>query len=113
MSIDWLNEIRKFATENPHVVLVGNKSDLVDKYQRAVSAEEASRFAEANGMAYYEVSAKTGNGIENMFNQLVVGVVQRRIANNKMIAAGAEQDKKKELKLKAKAEKQSCNCVIL
>ena len=38
-------------------MLVGNKRDLED--QRDVSYEEASRFAEENGLLFIEASAKT------------------------------------------------------
>ena len=44
------------------LVLVGNKSDLEE--QRAVSQVEAETFAKANDLAYTEVSAKTGEGVD-------------------------------------------------
>jgi GTPase SAR1 family protein len=45
--------------------MIGNKSDLSD--QRAVSFEEASKFAEENNMIYIEASAKNGKNVEDAF----------------------------------------------
>ena len=44
------------------LVLVGNKSDLEER--RAVSQAEAETFATTNKLAYIEVSAKTGEGVD-------------------------------------------------
>lgn len=56
-------------TEQPEVaanfIIVGNKADL--SQQRVVSYEEASKFAEKYHMPYIEVSSKTGDGIDEMF----------------------------------------------
>lgn len=50
-------------------VLVGNKKDLSD--DREISIEEATRFAEKYGFRYIEVSSKTGDNVEKMFELLV------------------------------------------
>ena len=47
-------------------VLVGNKSDL--RYKRNVSYEEANSFANEKNMKYFEVSVKSGDNMENLFN---------------------------------------------
>ncbi|MCD6484063.1 MAG: GTP-binding protein [Candidatus Odinarchaeota archaeon] len=56
-------------TEQPEVaanfIIVGNKADL--SQQRVVSYEEASKFAEKYHMPYIEVSSKTGDGIDEIF----------------------------------------------
>jgi len=46
-------------------MLIGNKSDLDD--QRDVTYEEASAFAEENGLIFLEASAKTGQNVEEAF----------------------------------------------
>ena len=50
-------------------VLVGNKSDLADK--RQVSIEEGQELAEKYGMKFYETSAKTGENVNEIFNDAV------------------------------------------
>lgn len=62
---DWIEECKKYTNDNIHLVLVGNKIDLVN--QRKVTMEEGKNLAEENGMAFYETSALTGENIEKIF----------------------------------------------
>ena len=48
--------------------LIGNKIDL--EY-REVTQEEAKQKADELGIPYYELSAKTGQNIENLFLNLI------------------------------------------
>lgn len=61
----WLKEIAKYATENVHKILVGNKCDKRDT--REVAYEDAKEFAERNSMHYLESSAKTNINVEKIF----------------------------------------------
>jgi len=61
----WLTDARNLTHPNTVIVLVGNKQDLAD--QREVSYEEASRFAQENGLMYVETSSKTGENVEEAF----------------------------------------------
>ena len=58
-------------------VLVGNKSDL--RYKRNVSYEEANSFAKGKNMKYFEISVKSGDNMENLFNY----IHSKLIENNK------------------------------
>lgn len=60
----WLTDCRHLTNPNTVIMLIGNK---LDKQEREVSYEEASRFAEENGLIYIETSAKTGEGVEDAF----------------------------------------------
>ena len=62
---DWIEECKKYTKDSIHLVLVGNKIDLVK--QRKVTMEEGKNLAEENGMAFYETSALTGENIEKIF----------------------------------------------
>ena len=67
-SIDfWIQEL-KFKVENENMILclVGNKSD-VSQDERKVSTAKAKNFAQENNMIFYETSAKTGDGIKDLF----------------------------------------------
>ena len=57
----WL-QIIKENFNNPYIVLFGNKADLKDKWQ--ITSEEAKKYAEENGLIYFETSAKTKQGIK-------------------------------------------------
>ena len=50
------------------ITLVGNKSDLED--ERAFTQAEAESVANSLGSSYTEVSAKTGEGIEQLFKEI-------------------------------------------
>lgn len=66
---------------NKFTVLVGNRSDLIDR--RKISIEEAQEFAEKNNYHYIEVSCKTNTNVEEIFKMIGENILQN-------------QDKKKE-----------------
>jgi len=61
----WLTDARNLTHPNTVIMLVGNKRDLEE--QRDVSYEEASQFAQDNGLMFVESSAKTGENVEDAF----------------------------------------------
>jgi len=70
----WLEELRKYANSNIFVVLVGNKSELDSL--RAVSHDEASTFAERNGLEFIETSAFENINVDIAFQKLSEGIYQ-------------------------------------
>lgn len=68
-SIDyWLDQVRTNGLPGLVVALVGNKCDL--KQARQVSPEEAAAYAAEKGLLYVETSAKTGQGVQELFQQI-------------------------------------------
>ena len=61
------------------MVLVGNKSDLADK--RQVSTEEGRELAEKYEMKFYETSAKTGENVNDIFNDSVDEIAKKMDQN--------------------------------
>lgn len=61
-----LENVRK---EDIILFLVGNKKDL-EPSEKKVDTEVAQKFATANGMFFAEASAKTGDGINDVFKTL-------------------------------------------
>ena len=57
------------------ICLVGNKKDLESK--RIVSTEEGQKFANENGLLFYETSAQDGTNIEDMFNKVTSDIVNK------------------------------------
>ena len=64
----WVEEV-KIQNENAKFLLVGNKLDLEE--ERDVSTEDAKKYAEENNIGFIEVSAKTGDGIKDMFEYII------------------------------------------
>ena len=67
-SIDfWIQELKyKVENENMILCLVGNKCD-VSNDERKISTAQGKKFAQENNMIFYETSAKTGEGVTDLF----------------------------------------------
>ena len=72
----WVNETKDLKREDAIFVLIGNKIDLEDK--RVVSAKEGENFATQKGFIFHEVSAKTGEGIEDLFSTKIFPEMARK-----------------------------------
>ena len=77
-SIDfWIEELKyKVENENMILCLVGNKCDVSDN-ERKVSNIKGKNFAEENKMIFYETSAKTGDGIKDLFVTIATKVYEQ------------------------------------
>ena len=63
----WVNFVNNI--ENSNIVIVGNKIDLNDK--REVTNEEGQKFCQEKNYEFFEVSAKSGDNLNNMlFNSV-------------------------------------------
>ena len=65
-AISWVEE-HKGAWTSTLVLLVGNKIDTI---RFAVTNEEAQSYAQVNGLTFRGVSACTGNGVEDLFDNV-------------------------------------------
>ena len=79
-------EIRKYwynfvmvnkGGDSPLMYLVGNKIDLIE--QRVVSDEEGKSLANDLNMKYFGVSAKTGENVDILFNDIVNSLIKKFI----------------------------------
>jgi Ras-related protein Rab-1A len=61
----WLGEIDRYAAENVNKLLVGNKSDLVNK--KVVEYTAAKEFADSLSIPFLETSAKNSTNVEEAF----------------------------------------------
>ena len=60
---------------------MGNKSDLVD--QRKVDIAIAQEFADEYGINYFETSAQSGEGINEMMNSIMKQVYEVKVVPEK------------------------------
>ena len=66
----WIEELKyKVENENMILCLVGNKCDANDD-ERKISKNQGKKYAEENNMLFYETSAKTGDGVTELFNEV-------------------------------------------
>ncbi|KAL1916787.1 uncharacterized protein VTP21DRAFT_5491 [Calcarisporiella thermophila] len=72
----WVKELQRQANPNIVIALVGNKLDLVDASNgealdvRQVASEDAQAYAEETGLLFFETSAKTGQGVMDVFTEI-------------------------------------------
>ena len=68
---NWLSLAKDYCNVNEKLLfLVGNKCDL-DIEKKKVSYDEGLSFAKENNMIFHEVSAKTGKGIDKLFEDII------------------------------------------
>eukprot|EP00828_Plagiopyla_frontata_P042666 TRINITY_DN6429_c0_g1_i1.p5 TRINITY_DN6429_c0_g1~~TRINITY_DN6429_c0_g1_i1.p5 ORF type:complete len:106 (-),score=22.88 TRINITY_DN6429_c0_g1_i1:84-401(-) len=96
-----MGEIDKYAAENVHKILVGNKCDMEDK--RKVSFEEGELLAKQFKIKFLETSAKTATNVDDSFQKIA-----RQIIDEKSIPGNSESKKdRKELQASIPLEQQN------
>ena len=84
----WLDELEKNCNlNNLYIFLVGNKTDL--KKERKVSYDEAKNFADMKKIPYIEISAKTGDNIDKLFNDFIkdniINIIEQKKKDNSFL----------------------------
>ena len=93
----WISKLNETTdiTKKP-IIIVGNKCDVEDG-ERKVTAEEGRNYAESKGYHFYETSAKTGQNIEEAFNDMFEQLYQNfegEITGKKQVNVGIQIKKK-------------------
>ena len=70
----WLEEVKKYASAEATVMLVGSKCDLTE--EKVVDYRTAKDFADERGIMLMEVGAKDGTNVELAFLTLVAKIRQ-------------------------------------
>ena len=86
----WVNETKELKREDAIFVLIGNKTDLEDK--RAISTKDAENYATEKGFLFQEVSAKTGDGIEELFTSKIFSEMARKFKIGNLDEEGSAQE---------------------
>lgn len=64
----WVRELQRQADPSIVIMLVGNKTDMDS--QRKTSREIGEQYAKEEGLLFAEASAKTGEGVEELFMEI-------------------------------------------
>ena len=77
----WLNELKdKVDQDNMILCLAGNKND-VDSSEKKIPYSKGKEFADKNNLIFFETSAKTGEGIKELFQ--TIAMKEYNILNDK------------------------------
>ncbi|KAH0786138.1 ras-related protein Rab6 isoform X2 [Histomonas meleagridis] len=72
----WINDLKQNGS--PQILfIVGNKADLED--QRVISTEDGESFAKNVSATFFEVSAKVGTSIEELFSSVALEAHQQAL----------------------------------
>jgi GTPase SAR1 family protein len=72
---EWLLEVSKHTHPDTAKLLVGNKSDKVDKF---VSTEKGRALANSMNVKFMECSAKLGTNIDDIFQLMTLDLISSR-----------------------------------
>ena len=76
----WFDELHEYSESNPKIILVGNKIDLPDK---VISSDEGKELAQKYEANCFEISALTGMGIQNIFENIATEIYNYKSTSKK------------------------------
>ena len=78
----WIEEVRSYNKEC-EIVICGNKVDIKETYEDGVDKDKAKEYVESKGIEHFYTSAKTGEGLEEVFDYVAKKVVDNYERDNK------------------------------
>ena len=107
---NWIKDAKEKIEDDKSykMAVVGNKKDCDKK--REVSFQTLKEFGESNDVIFSEVSARTGEGIEQLFNDFI-----KELLKNRNIGIYKEDEERERSysnldKTLIKEKKRDCNC---
>eukprot|EP01103_Thecamoeba_quadrilineata_P011891 TRINITY_DN2948_c0_g1_i1.p1 TRINITY_DN2948_c0_g1~~TRINITY_DN2948_c0_g1_i1.p1 ORF type:complete len:128 (+),score=3.45 TRINITY_DN2948_c0_g1_i1:266-649(+) len=74
-SIDeWLFEVDRYACDSVFKMIIGNKNDMTSS--KVVDYDVGKEYADKLNIAFCETSAKTGENVEQIFEQISLGIMK-------------------------------------
>ena len=98
----WYDALSNVNKEEAIFFLVGNKVDLVE--ERKVKEEEGKEFAEQHNFIFQEISALTGDGIQELFMNKLLNQIRTHLLNKDKFNQEQEEENLR-LKLQGSSEK--------
>ena len=103
----WITELKQARGDQIHIVIAGNKSDLIEK--RVITQLDAEKFANNIKAPYFETSAKTKDNIDNLFNSICDQIVNQILASGQNLEINNNKSLKDKIKFKDDNKKEE-NC---
>jgi len=76
----WVRELdEKIRDDNMVLIVAGNKADLPTK---RITKDQAQSFATSHNIQFFEVSAKTGDGVQELFKMLAENIASKLPTNS-------------------------------
>ena len=108
----WFDSLNNINKEEVVFALVGNKSDL--DFNRKVTKEEAESYAKEHNYVFQEVSALSGEGIQELFMNKLIDQIRVQFIQRGKNMTDQEEEKLKfnigKTTEKIKDKKKKCNC---
>jgi len=86
----WVEELQGHTNDESIIVLSANKCDLRNSGETCVSPERAGAFAKSIGATVFETSAKTGRGIDDLFDYVATNLLRNELERRKKRADEAK-----------------------
>ena len=79
---NWLEQINSKSDNERPIILIGNKSDMVN--ERVISKEKGEELAKncCGGINFYETSCKTGENVDEAINDIVYQIYNKYSGKN-------------------------------
>ena len=93
----WFTDVLDVKSTEAVYVLIGNKTDL--ESERKISSEQGQYLANEKNMIFSEVSAKTGSGFNELFEQKIYPMIYKTFKlefDRREIIEGQEEDNEAE-----------------
>lgn len=99
----WVKELQHQANDNIVVALAGNKSDL--EAERQVERDVAEAYAKEAGLLFFETSAKSGKGVNELFT-----AIAKKMPIESVLSKSRSAKQGVDLKRTTTNTASSCNC---
>ena len=105
--VSWIKELKEQADKDIVIVVAGNKADM--ERERQINRAEALEFCRKLQIRHFDTSAKTGNGVQEIFTELARGMFEingnstprsstRSRKNNRVVIDKNKSDERKKSK---------------
>ena len=75
---NWINEVTVYTGKDVIMICLGNKNDL----KKYIDNKEINEFKKKTGLEIINVSAKTGDGVEEAFKHIIELLIKKNMVKN-------------------------------